>query len=171
MGDALNQLGINVYGLLSQIINFVLLALILYFFAYKRLYKMLDERSRRVKESMDNAELIKQERARTEETLKAQIEAARKEGQAIVAQAADIGEKVKEEAKQQARAEAEKVIARARVEIDRERQETVDQLRREFADVAILAAEKVVKKSLDKTAHRQLIDEVLKESPSLGKGK
>ena len=151
MADAVEKLGINGWGLLSQIINFVLLALVLYFFAYKRVYRMLDERSKRISESMDNAELIKQERARTEEMIKTQIEVARKEGQGIVAQAAEVGEKVKEEARQQARAEAEKLVARARVEIDRERQETAQQLRSEFADVAILAAEKVIKRSLDKS--------------------
>ncbi len=165
------QLGINFYGLLSQIINFALLALILYFFAYKRVYKMMDERARRIKEGLDNAQFIEQERARTEEMIQVQLAASRKEGQAIVAQAAEVGEKVKEEARQQARGEAEKLIARARAEIDREHQEAVERLRSEFADIAILAAEKVIKRSLDKAAHRQLIDEVLKESTTLGQDK
>ena len=56
------------------------------------------------------------------------------------------------------------LIARARTTIQRERDDAVDELRREFADLTILAAEKVIDRSLDKEAHRQVIDKVLEES-------
>ena len=49
------------------------------------------------------------------------------------------------------------------MEIQREREESYNQLRQEFVDLAILAAEKVINKSLDKKAHQQLIEETLKE--------
>jgi len=47
-----------------------------------------------------------------------------------------------------------------------EREEMVAQLRREFAELAIRAAEKVINRSLDRQAHRELIEEVLEEPPS-----
>ena len=72
-------------------------------------------------------------------------------------------------ARQEARRESEVLIARARAEIEREREESIDQLRREFVDVAITAAEKVINESLDKAAHRRLIEEVLEESRTLKK--
>jgi F-type H+-transporting ATPase subunit b len=78
-------------------------------------------------------------------------------------QAAQTAEKLKEEARAEARQKAEALIAKARIEIDREREESVNQLRQEFADLAILAAEKVIGQSLDKKAHQQLIDKVLEE--------
>jgi len=159
----MESLGINLGSLVAFIINFLLLLVLLIFVAYKPIVKMLDQRSARIKESMDEAERIKQESARAEETVKAQIEAGRKEGQAIVAQASQMAERVKEEARAEARREAEALIAKARVEIERERQEGFDQLRREFVDLAILAAEKVINQSLDKKAHQRLIEGVLEE--------
>jgi len=159
----MESLGINLGSLIAFIINFVILLVLLIFVAYKPIVRMLDQRSAKIKESMDEAERIKQESARAEEMVKAQIETGRKEGQAIVAQASQIAERVKEEARAEARQEAEALIAKARVEIERERQEGFDQLRQEFVDLAILAAEKVINQSLDKKAHQRLIEEVLEK--------
>jgi len=166
---AAGDLGINWHGLLSQVINFSILLVILIVVGYKPIIKKLDERSSRIKESMEQAEKIKQDTDRTEQEVQKQIEEARKEGQNIVAQAAQIGERVKEESKQEARQEAEALIARARNEIQAESNEAIAQLRKEFVDVAILAAEKVINKSLDKKSHQQLIEEVLDESTTLKK--
>jgi len=160
----LEGLGINLPTLLAQLINFIILLLLLYFAAYKPIIRMLDQRSAKIKESMEQAEAIRQKTAQTEEEIKAQLEAARKEGQAIIAQATQIGDRLKEEAKKEARQEAEFLITKARTEIERERDEIVDELRKEFVDVAVTAAEKVLKETLDKERHRRIIEEVLKES-------
>ena len=157
-------LGINPSLLIAFVVNFIILFVILRLVAYKPIVKMLNERQAKIKESMDQAEKIRQETARSEEEIKAHIEKARKEGQAVIAQAAQIGERIKEEAKDSARQEAESLIAKTRTEIKLERDKTVDDLRAEFADIAILAAEKVIKETVDKKKHRKLIDEVLKES-------
>ena len=163
-------LGINLPTLLAQIVNFAILLGLLYLVAYKPIMRMLDERSRRVKESMEQTELIKQQAERAEEEVKKQIEAAGREGQDIIARAVRSGEEVRQKAQQDARQDAESLIVRARVEIQRERDEAVGELRKEFADLTILAAGKVIDRSLDKEAHRQLIDKVLKESTTLKKG-
>lgn len=166
----LDKLGIDLPSLVAFLVNFLLLLGLLTLVLYRPITRMLDQRSAKIKESLEEAEHIKQESARAEETVKAQIEAGRKEGQAIVAQASQVAERVKEEARAEARQEAESLIAKARVEIERERQEGFDQLRQEFVDLAILAAEKVINQSLDKKAHRRLIEEVLEESTTPGEG-
>jgi len=165
----LEQLGISWQGLLVQVINFALLLLLLWVVFGKRIVGMLDERSRRIKESMDQAEHIKEESARIEQEMQKRLEEARREGQAIVVQASQIGEQLKEEARQEARREAEAAIARARSEIQMEREEAIDELRKEFVEVAIMAAERVVTQTLDKEAHRRLIEETLEESEALKK--
>ena len=157
-------IGINIPLLIAFVVNFIILFTILSIVAYKPVLKMLDERQTKIKESMEQAEKIRQETAHSEEEIKAHLEKARKEGQAVIAQATQIGERIKEEAKDGARQEAESLIAKARTEIKLERDKTVDDLRAEFADIAILAAEKVIKETVDKKKHRKLIDEVLKES-------
>lgn len=167
--EGLTNLGINIPTLVAQIINFVILFGLLYLVAYKPIMRMLDERSRKVKESMEQTEYIKEQAARAEEEATKRIEAAAKEGQEVVARAVRTGEDVRRGAQQEAKQEAESLIARARLEIQRERDGAVDELRREFADLTVLAAGKVIDRSLDKKAHRQLIDKVLEESTTLKK--
>ena len=163
-------LGINLPTLLAQVVNFAILLSLLYLVAYKPIMRMLDERSRKVKESMEQTELIKQQAKHAEEEVKKQIEAAGKEGMEIVARAMHTGEEVRQKAQQEAKQDAETLIVRAQVAIQRERDGAIDELRKEFADLTIMAAEKVIEKSLDKPTHRQLIDKVLEESTTLKKG-
>ena len=165
----LADLGINLPTLVAQIVNVVILLGLLYLVAYKPVMRMLDERSRRVKESMEQTDAIKEQAARAEEEVKKQLEAASREGQDRIAQAIQIGEDVKQKAQQEARQEAETLISRAHTEIQRERDEAIDELRKEVADLTILAAGKVIERSLDKKAHRELIDKVLEESTTLKK--
>lgn len=168
--EGLAGLGISLPTLLAQIVNFGILFGLLYLVAYRPIMRMLDERSRRVRESMEQTEYIKEQAARAEDEAKERIEAAGKEGQELIARAVRTGEGVRQQAQQEARQEAESLIGRARTEIQRERDEAIDELRGEFADLTITAAEKVIERSLDKKAHRELIEKTLKESETLKKG-
>ena len=165
----MSGLCINVWFLAAQIVNFLILLLILYFFAYKPVMKMLDERSRKIRESMDEVQKVKDQAAQTEEEFKKKIEAASKEGQEVIARAMRTGEEARQRAQLEAKQEAQGLVEKARVEIQRERDETIGELRQEFADLTVVAAEKVIGKSLDKNAHRQIIDQVLDESMNLKK--
>ena len=157
------MLGIELPYLVAFMINFGLLLFLLTFVLYRPITKTLDERAAKIKESLEKAEQIRQESVRAEESVKAQVEAGRKEGQAIIAQAAQNAERVKEEAKAEARKEAEAIVLKAQAQIESDREESFNKLRREFADLAVLAAEKVIEQSLDKKAHETLIEKVLEE--------
>jgi len=162
-------LGISLPTLLAQIINFAILFGLLYLVAYKPIMRMLDERSRKIKESMEQTEFIKEQAACAEEEVKKQLEAASKQGQEVIARAMRTGEEIRQKAQQEAKQDAEVLITRAGTEIQRERDGAIDELRKEFADLTILAAGKVIDRSLDKEAHRKLIDKVLEESTTLKK--
>ncbi|MDD5338409.1 MAG: F0F1 ATP synthase subunit B [Dehalococcoidales bacterium] len=165
----ISELGINWGVLVTQIVTFVILLVLLRVVAYKPLMKMLDERSRRVKDSLEQAEAVKAQSAKTEEELKKQLEQAGRESQERIERAIKAGEEIKTKAQEDAKKEAEGLLVRAREEIKRERDEAVDGVRREFADLTVLAAGKVIEKSLDKKEHRELIDKVLEESTNLKK--
>jgi len=167
----LEGLGINAQGLIVQIINFILLFLLFRFTVYKYLVGLVDKRSARIKESLDQAEAIKKQTADAEEEIKKHIDEARQEGQALISQANQIGDRVKTDARDAARQEGEAIVQRASAEIQRERDEAIDQVRKEFAVLTVLAAEKVIEKSLDSTMHKKLIEDVLAESGNLQKGK
>jgi len=166
----LASLGINLPTLVAQIVNFAVLFGLLYLVAYRPIMRMLDERSRKIKESMERTEFIKQQAERAEEEAAKRIETASQEGQEVIARAIRTGEEIGREVQQQSQQEAESLIARARAEIQRERDGAIGELRKEFADLTILAAGKVIDRSLDKKAHRQIIDKVLEESTTLKKG-
>jgi len=158
------ELGISLPTLLTQVVTFIILLVILRFVAYKPIMRMLDERSKRVKESMEQAESVKEQSAHAEDELKKQLEEASREGQDRIARAVKAGEEVKQKAQEEAKKEAETLLNRARTEIQRERDDAIGEVRREFADLTVLAAGKVIEKSLDKEEHRELIDKVLEES-------
>jgi F-type H+-transporting ATPase subunit b len=160
-------LGINLPSLIAQLFNFGLLLVLLYAFAYKPIIKMLDQRSARIRESMEQTEHIKRQAEQAEKETARLISEASKEGQKIVDQAVQIGEETKQKAKQDAKIEAERLITKAKLEIERERDDAIAELRSAFADLTILAAGKVIDRSLDKEQHRQLIDKVLEESKLL----
>jgi F-type H+-transporting ATPase subunit b len=162
-------LGISLSTLLAQIAAFVILLVILYFFAYKPVLKMLDERARKIKDSMDEVQKVKEQATQTEEEFKKKIDAASKEGQEVISKAMRTGEEARKRAQEEAKMEAQGLVEKARVEIQRERNEAIGELRQEFADLTIVAAEKVIGKSLDKETHRQIIDQVLDESSNLKK--
>jgi F-type H+-transporting ATPase subunit b len=166
----LATLGINLPTLLAQTINFLILFGLLYLVAYKPILRMFDERSKKVKESVEQTEYIKEQAAHAEEEVKKQLEVASKDGQEVIFRAVKTGEEIRQKVQEEAKKEAESIIARARLEIQRERDDAIDELRKEVADLTILAAGKVIDRSLDKEAHRQLIDKVLEDSTTLKKG-
>jgi len=165
----ISELGINWGVLVTQVVTFIILLVLLRFFAYKPLMRMMDERSRRVKESVEQAEAVKRQSAKAEEELKKQLEQASREGQDRIARAVKAGEELKQKAGEEAKRETEKLIVKARSEIRQERDAAITDVRREFADLTVLAAGKIIEKSLDAEEHRELIDKVLEESSTLKK--
>ncbi|MFC1942215.1 F0F1 ATP synthase subunit B [Chloroflexota bacterium] len=165
----LSELGISLPSLITQVVSFIILLVVLRFVAYKPLMGMLDTRSQRIKESMEQAESLKEQSVRAEGEVKQQLETASREGQERIARAARLGEEVKQKAQDEARQEAEALINRARAEIRQERDEAIGEVRQEFADLTILAAGKVIDRSLDKEEHRKLIEKVLEESSTPNK--
>ena len=165
----MNALGVNLPGLIAQIVNFLLLLTVLYLLLYKPVVKMLDQRSKRIQESLDQADRLKTDSAKGEEQVKEQIDKAREEGRAIVAAATQVGDRVREDARLQAKTEADAIVARAGAEVRRERDDAIEELRRQFADLTVIAAERVINSSLDKDKHRRLIEEVLEQSRGIGR--
>jgi F-type H+-transporting ATPase subunit b len=162
-------LGLTLPNFIGQLINFIILLTLLIFFGYKPIRRMLDERSNRIRQSMEQAEATKQEYENARIEVDKRISKARDEGQLIAGQAEKTGERIKEEARQEARKEAQAIVEKTRAEIDRERDNIINELRKEFVDTAILAAEKVISDTLDKEKHRLLIEKTLEKSAVLSK--
>lgn len=160
-------LGVSVPGLLSQFVNFILLLLILRAVAYKPIMRMLDERSARIRESMQRADEIKEQAAQTEQEFARRLDEARREGQAIIGQAEKIADRLRQDELEKTRQVLDELRAKALDDIGRERERAISDLRRQVADLAILAAGRAVGKSLDQASHNRLIQEALTEAERL----
>jgi F-type H+-transporting ATPase subunit b len=158
------DLGINLPVLIAQIVNFTIVLVLLWLVAWKPLMKVLDERRERIRESLSAADAAKASVAESERRVNEQVETGRREAQALIAQAQEISARIQADARTQAQADAEATLARARNEIQLERDTAIADLRREFADMTIQAAEKVINTTLDRNAHKRLIDEALAET-------
>jgi F-type H+-transporting ATPase subunit b len=163
------SLGINLPLLVVFVANFIVLFVLLRLFLYKPVMKMLDERAKRTKEGVELAEATKGEYEQAKVEVQKEIDRGRQEAQAIIAQAVQTGERLKEESRQEATRQAQLIIDRTRAELETERDKIVENLRKEFVDISISAAEKVIKETLDKEKHRKLIEETLQESAVLKK--
>ncbi len=163
------SLGINLPLLVVFIVNFIVLLVMLRLFLYKPVVKVLDERAKRAREAIELAEATKKEYDQAKGEVQKQIEKGRQEAQAIISQAMQVAERLKEESRQDATKQAQVIVDRARSELEAERDKMVGDLRREFVAISIAAAEKVIKETLDREKHRKLIEETLQESVSLKK--
>ena len=159
--DILNSMGISLVTLFWHTANFLLLIFILQRFLYRPVVRMLDERSTRIRESLAQAEAVREETARLEAESRGILDEARREGQQLLAQANRNAEQILTEARRQAQAEGDRLVERARSEIERERDQTFQELREQVADLAISAAGRVVRRSLDEPAQRELVREFL----------
>jgi len=160
----IGSLGFNLPALIAQLINFLLLLIIFRLLLYKPLLNMLDQRKKRIEEGIAASDEAKRRLSETEQETAKELDKARQEGQALIVQAQQAANRLRDEETQRARADAEQLIERARGEIALERDAAIAQLRREFAGLAVTAAERVIKKEIDAGTHRQLIDEVLAEA-------
>lgn len=160
----MDKLGLNLPGLIVQFVNFGILLFVLWRFVLPPVQRMLDERRKRIQESLEAADRMRAQAQETERMLEDQRAEGRRQAQEIIGQAQEIARRIEADAQVQAQAQAESLIARARTEIQLERDGAIADLRREFADVTVSAAERVINQSLDRNAHRRLIEDVLASS-------
>jgi len=161
------ELGFNIPSLIAYLVNFIILLGILFLFAYKPVLKALDARSERIRESLEAADRARDEAATSRTAIEEQINEARRQGQQMLDQAREAADRYREEEMARARQEAQDFADRARGDIQRERDAAVAEVRANFGDLAITAAERVIRRSLDRQAHQELVAQVLEEGDSL----
>lgn len=160
----IQELGFDLAVLIAQVINVGVLFGLMYLVAYKPLLKMLDARREKIRENVEQIESIKELRSQAEEEATKQLAEAQKEGQGVISRAIHDGEEIKKRSHQEAEQETQTLLEKEQARMQQEREEAIEELRRQFTDLTISAAEKVIQRSLNKEDHRALIDKVLEES-------
>lgn len=117
----MEALGINPTLFLAQLINFLLLIFILRALLYRPVMNLLNERTKRIEESVRDAEKVREQLANAKRDYEAEIAKARQEAAKIVAQAQERAKQQEAEIIAQARREAERLKEEARAQAEQER--------------------------------------------------
>lgn len=145
------------------VITFVLLLVVLKKMAWGPILKSLDERENLIKDSIDKAEKAQADAEKLLEENKANLAKAEEEAQKIIEQGREYSDKLKAQMLEASKIEAQKMIKEATAEIERKNQEAFNNLKAQVADIAIDAAEKIIRINLDKEKQTKLINEYLED--------
>ena len=156
----MEKLGINWGLLIAQIFNVVLLVWLLTRFLYRPVLNMLNERTRRIQESLRETEQVKEQLARANQDYDQKLAQARQEAAAILAQAQERAKLQEAEIIAQARQEADRIRSDAREQALQERDQLMRDLKNQMADLVTITASRVLGEEL-KSNHDQLIEESL----------
>ena len=160
----MGELGIDAWGLAVQLVAFLIFIYLFWRYALGPITNMLDERSRRISESMATADAMKAEMARASVRNEEILTEARQQAQQIIGQAREVSESTISRAQQEAGEQAEEYLSRAQATLRQETEQARLQLRQELADLAVMAAGRIVRKELDPAAQSRLIEETLAEA-------
>jgi F-type H+-transporting ATPase subunit b len=131
--------------------------------AFPRIQEALDKRANAVRENIEAAERQHREADKLLEEYRKRLTEAREQADDIVTRARKAAETARAEATDEGREKREELVAAARKDIEAETRRSLQQIRKEVADLTVLATEKVTRKSLDDDDHRRLVEDALKE--------
>ena len=161
--DTAETFGWNPWLFLSQVISFVIVALLLQRFAYKPILAVLEERRRRIEEGQLNAEKIKKQLAEAEARYAEILANANAEAQKMIDEARESGAHLAERKQQEAIAAAEQIIAKAREASAIEHDRTMESLKRELGRLVVDTTAKVTGKVLSPEDQRRLQEETARQ--------
>lgn len=160
----LEQLGIDGWQLLIQLIAFVAFAFLLWRFALGPIVRVLDQRQDRIRESLEAAERMQAELKETQARNEEALAQGRREAQEVLATARQNADQIEARAREKAEASADEFLNRAQETLRQETAQARQALRQEVADLAVLAAGRIIRKEIDPSDQRQLIEQTLAES-------
>lgn len=146
-----------------MIIAIFFLFLLMSYFLFNPVRKMLNSRKEKIQGELETAKQDMEEAQKLRGEYEAKLKNIDKEAEGILSEARKKALNNENQIIAQAKEEAARILDRARVEAELERQKLSDDVKREIISVASLMASKVVAVSIDATVQNQLIDETLKE--------
>jgi F-type H+-transporting ATPase subunit b len=168
MSTFFTSFGVNLPSLLFYLLFFGVILWILRRYLFKPVLGTIESRQQKINQSLDEAQealsSVKANRLKAEKLL----DEASAEAREIINRAERLAADIHEDARHEAKIEADLMVTRARVEIDREREAAIKDLRREAVDLALVAASRVIGENLSDDRSRQLAEEAVKQAELLG---
>lgn len=146
-------------------LSFLVVLFILAKFAWKPILNGLKEREATIADALNEAKKAREENAHMMAKNEELMRQAREERELLLKEARDIRDKEIAEAKSKAKAEADALLARARTDIQNEKNAAITEMKNQVAELSILVAERILKEKLDSSAAQQsLVDKVIAEA-------
>jgi F-type H+-transporting ATPase subunit b len=155
--------GVDWQHLIAQIISFCIVAALLYFFAYKRVLAMLEERRQRIADGLANAEKIKAELQRTEAARQEVLNNANTQANKLIEEARGAAARVREEETQKAIAAAEQIMAKAREAAAADHARMLTELKREVGRLVVNTTATVTGKVLTPEDQKRIAEETSRQ--------
>jgi F-type H+-transporting ATPase subunit b len=153
------NVGLMIWTLIAFGVSFLILKRV----AFPLIGEAIDKRAAGISESIDSAERTREEAEQLLAEYRARLKEAREQADDIVARSRKAAESLEEQAKNDAKSYREELLESTRKDIEAETRRALDEIRKEVADLTIIATEKVTRKSLDADDQKRLIEEALSE--------
>ncbi|MEL0099458.1 MAG: F0F1 ATP synthase subunit B [Opitutae bacterium] len=140
--------GIDWPMLIAQAINFLIVAFVIWKFAFKNILSTIKEREKQISDSLKNADRIKLELEETEKQQQQTLQDASLEAKKTITSAQEQAKALIEAQKDDARKQAEEIISKAKIAMEQERERVLREAREEIASLVVLTATKVLSKDL-----------------------
>ena len=140
--------GIDWPMLIAQAINFLIVAFVIWKFAFKNILSTIKEREKQIADSLKNADKIKLELEETEKQQQETLQEASLEAKKTISIAQEQAKAFIEEQKEDARKQAEEIITKAKLAMEQERERVLREAREEIASLVVLTTSKVLSKDL-----------------------
>jgi F-type H+-transporting ATPase subunit b len=159
----MDKLGIDWRILIAQTISFSLVFFVLWKFAYKPIFAMLEARREKIAEALANAEKIKGDVAKTEAERQKILAEAGDKANKMIDEARQAAARVREQETQKAIASAEQIVAKAREAAAQERSQMLTELKREVGRLVVKTTSTVTGKILTPDDQKRLAQETEKQ--------
>ena len=157
-------LGFSLTEFVFYVINFLILVGLLTKFLYRPFLNMLETRKQSIQDALDNAELINRRADEKMENYDRQIVKLEEQGREIIKEAKERAEKQADEIIEEAHSKANSIIVAAERQVELEKQKALEEMKQQVATLALLAAEKIVERSIAQVGQDQIVDEIIEQA-------
>lgn len=155
---------LNAYKVIMVALNLIILYVVLRKLLFKRVTQFMEDRTRSIKDSLDNAEKVNAEAGELKLKYENQLNTAKDKGQKMIEEARIKAEKESDSIIAAAKQEYDNIISKAMGEIARERDQMLKDIRNQVAGLALAAASKVIEANMDTESNRALVDRFIDEA-------
>ena len=149
--------------LIAQLASFAVFVWFVMTYVWPPLIKALEERKSRIADGLAAAERGAHEKELAQQRAKETLHEAKQQSAEIVARAEKRAAEIVDEAKDQARVEGERILTAAQAEIEQETNKAREDLRTRVAELAVAGAEKILRKEIDASSHKDIVESVAEQ--------